>query len=214
VLAYKQWDSMNAAGKEFFKRASVTTGVSAAENPITSTANAATPDANGTSDDSASASKADDAVSADPEPVPTTSSDSKSSGETSSDSDESSKSAEADNSKPESKAATKAAAAAAPVYDNSAVDLAQKYLQGRGVAQDCNRGVSLLKSSAAQPNPAAQIKLGALYASGYCVTQDRAEAYRWFAEAKQLQPGNQWIERNLNSLWSDMSASERARAQR
>ncbi|MEO6119181.1 MAG: hypothetical protein ABIP12_00720, partial [Terriglobales bacterium] len=64
--------------------------------------------------------------------------------------------------------------ATTPVYDDSEVDLAQKYLQGRGVAQDCNRGVSLLRSAAAQSNPKAQIKLGALYATGHCVTQDRA----------------------------------------
>ncbi len=102
----------------------------------------------------------------------------------------------------------------APAYDDSQVEIAQKYLQGRGVAQDCNRGVSLLRSAALQPNPKAQIKLGALYATGHCVSQDRAEAYRWFAEAHQLQPGNQWIDKNLNSLWAAMTPEERGRVQR
>jgi hypothetical protein len=114
--------------------------------------------------------------------------------------------------KTEAKAASEPARA--PVYDDSPVEQAQKYLQGRGVAQDCNRGVSILRSAAAQPNPKAQIKLGALYATGHCVSQDRAEAYRWFAQAHELQPSNQWIDRNLNSLWAEMTTEERARAQR
>lgn len=103
---------------------------------------------------------------------------------------------------------------ATPVYDDSQLEAAQRYLQGRGVAQDCNRGVSLLRSAARQPNPKAQIKLGALYATGHCVSQDRAEAYRWFSEAHQLEPGNQWIDKNLNSLWAAMTPEERGRAQR
>lgn len=100
------------------------------------------------------------------------------------------------------------------VTDDSQLEAAQKYLQGRGVAQDCGRGVSLLRSAAAQPNPKAQIKLGALYATGHCVAQDKAEAYRWFAQAHQLQPGNPWIDKSLNSLWAEMTTEERARAQR
>src|SRR5262249_50553847 len=101
-----------------------------------------------------------------------------------------------------------------PEYDDSQVELAQKYLQGRGVSQNCRKGVKLLRAAAEQPNPKAQIKLGALYATGHCVEQDRAEAYRWFAEAHDLQPENKWIDKNLNSLWAEMTSAERKRAQR
>jgi hypothetical protein len=97
--------------------------------------------------------------------------------------------------------------------DNSQVELAQKYLQGRGVAQDCARGVSLLRSAAGKGNAKAQIQLGALYATGHCVTQDKAAAYRWFAQAQDLEPNNGYVSRNLNSLWSSMTAEERQRAE-
>jgi hypothetical protein len=97
--------------------------------------------------------------------------------------------------------------------DNSQVELAQKYLQGRGVAQDCARGVSLLRSAAGKSNAKAQIQLGALYATGHCVTQDKAAAYRWFAQAQDLEPSNSYVSRNLNSLWSTMTPEERQRAE-
>jgi hypothetical protein len=97
--------------------------------------------------------------------------------------------------------------------DNSQVELAQKYLQGRGVAQDCARGVSLLRTAAGKSNAKAQIQLGALYATGHCVTQDKAAAYRWFAQAQDIEPSNSYVSRNLNSLWSTMTPEERQRAE-
>jgi hypothetical protein len=100
-----------------------------------------------------------------------------------------------------------------PQYDSRQVELAQKYLQGRGVPQDCARGVSLLRTAARQPNPKAHIQLGALYATGKCVTQDRAMAYRWFVQAQELEPNNSWLNRNLNNLWAGMTPSERRRAE-
>ncbi|MCU1285779.1 MAG: Sel1 [Acidobacteriales bacterium] len=109
---------------------------------------------------------------------------------------------------------SKAAAAAPTPTDNSQVDLAQKYLQGKGVPQDCNRGVSLLRSAARQANPKARIQMGALYLSGHCVEQDLPQAYSWFAQAQELEPHNSWIERNLNSLWSKMTDEERRRVLR
>jgi hypothetical protein len=110
---------------------------------------------------------------------------------------------------------TKASAAAAPpTYDNSQVDLAQRYLQGKGVRQDCNRGVSLLRSAARQANPKARIQMAALYLSGHCVEQNLPQAYSWFAQAQELEPNNSWIERNLNSLWSKMTDEERRRVLR
>ena len=98
------------------------------------------------------------------------------------------------------------------VYDNSQVQFAEKYIYGRGVPQDCGRALSLLQSAASQQNPNAQIKLGALYSTGQCVSQDRAQAYRWYSKAKQLEPGNTWLQYSLNSLWASMSPEERQRA--
>jgi hypothetical protein len=101
-----------------------------------------------------------------------------------------------------------------PVYDNSQLELAQKYLQGRGVPQDCNRGLDLLRSAAKQPNPKARTQMAALYVSGHCVTQDLAQAYNWFSQAQELEPHNRLIERNMDSLWARMSDEERRKVLR
>jgi zinc-ribbon domain len=111
-------------------------------------------------------------------------------------------------------AATKERAAPAPAYDNSQLEEAQKYLQGRGVPQDCNRGVGLLQSAAKEPNPKARIQMAALYASGHCVSEDLAQAYNWFSRAQELEPHNRLIERNLDSLWARMSDQDRRRVLR
>jgi hypothetical protein len=129
--------------------------------------------------------------------------------------DDSADSEESSTPAPSSKSRKSAAAKTpAATFDNSQVDLAQRYLQGKGVAQDCNHGVSLLRSAAREPNPKARIQMGALYASGHCVSQDLAQAYSWFAKAQELEPNNTWIERNLNSLWSKMTDEERRRVLR
>jgi TPR repeat protein len=105
----------------------------------------------------------------------------------------------------------------APVASTAAqdaqVELAQRYLHGRGVVQDCARGMSLLRSAAAKASTKARIQLGALYATGHCVTQDRATAYRWFAQAQELEPENSYVNRNMNSLWAGMTSAERRRAE-
>jgi TPR repeat protein len=105
------------------------------------------------------------------------------------------------------------AAAASSREPDPQVELAQRYLQGRGVAQDCARGVSLLRTAAGKASTRARIQLGALYATGQCVTQDRVSAYRWFAQAQELDPENSYVSRNMNSLWSLMSREERRRAE-
>ncbi len=99
--------------------------------------------------------------------------------------------------------------AAAPAPDNSQLEEAQKYLQGRGVPQDCNRGLDLLRSAAKQPNAKARIQMAALYESGHCVTEDPVLAYSWFNRAQEVEPHNKLVERNLNSLWAKMSDEER-----
>jgi Sel1 repeat-containing protein len=98
-------------------------------------------------------------------------------------------------------------------YDNSQIQLAEKYIYGRGVPQDCGRALTLLRTAAGTQNPNAQIKLGALYATGQCVSQDRAVAYGWYSRAKRIQPGNTFLEYSMNSLWASMTEDERRRAQ-
>ncbi len=100
-----------------------------------------------------------------------------------------------------------------PAADNAKVDMAQRYIQGRGVPQDCNRGFILLRQSADESNPHAMIQLGALYATGQCVEQDRAQAYQWFRQAQKLDSGNFRLQEMLNRMWSDMTPAERKRAE-
>jgi Double zinc ribbon len=90
---------------------------------------------------------------------------------------------------------------------------AQQYLQGRGgVQQNCEQGLVYLRAATQQNDPAAAVQMGALYASGHCVTQDRVMAYRWFNSAHELDPGNQWIQTDLQQLWARMTPQERQKA--
>jgi len=110
------------------------------------------------------------------------------------------------------KAATKATTPAEPKFNDSQVEEAQRYLTGQGgTRQDCGRAISLLRSSAREGNPRAQVKLGALYATGQCVTQDRAAAYEWLARAQETQPHNSYLQRTMSSLWANMTPEERNR---
>jgi Double zinc ribbon len=86
---------------------------------------------------------------------------------------------------------------------------AQQFLHGRGVDQNCEQGLLYLRAAAQKNEPAAAVQMGALYASGQCVKQDRVMAYRWFNSAHELQPANQWILRNMDQLWGQMNEQER-----
>jgi hypothetical protein len=86
---------------------------------------------------------------------------------------------------------------------------AERYIYGRGVRQDCDRGLRLLKPAAAQSNPKAMIALGTLYSSGTCTPRDLPTAYRWFALALHKQPDNQPLQDDLQKLWSQMTQPER-----
>jgi hypothetical protein len=86
----------------------------------------------------------------------------------------------------------------------------EKYLYGRGVRRDCNQALIYLRAAAEEENGPAMSHLGAMYASGNCVKLDRPTAYSWFMRAQQADPDNEWISRNLNMLWRDMSSQERA----
>lgn len=86
---------------------------------------------------------------------------------------------------------------------------AERYIYGRGVAQDCDHGLRLLKPAAGQQDPRAMISLGALYSTGTCTPRDLPTAYRWFAMALHKQPDNQVLQNNLQRLWSQMTQPER-----
>lgn len=98
--------------------------------------------------------------------------------------------------------------------DNSKVEEAQRYLQGRGVAQDCNRGFILLRQAAEEENAKARIQMGALFATGQCVQQDRAQAYQWFRNAQALDPHNVRLQEMLDRMWTEMTPAERTRAEK
>jgi hypothetical protein len=96
--------------------------------------------------------------------------------------------------------------AAKPV---DAVADAERYIYGRGVQQDCDRGLHLLKPAAEQSNAKAMISLGGLYSTGTCTPRDLPTAYRWFALALHKEPDNQALQDNLQKLWSQMTQPER-----
>lgn len=129
-------------------------------------------------------------------------SDAANNGAASDDSDESSAPAP----QPEAKAPAAKPKAAIPV---DPVAQAQKYLYGRGVAQDCDRGLRLLKPAANQSNTKAMIEMGALYSAGLCTPRDLPTAYRWFAMALHKDPDNESVQADLQKLWSEMTQPER-----
>jgi len=86
---------------------------------------------------------------------------------------------------------------------------AERYIYGRGVAQDCDQGLRLLKPAAAQANSKAMIMLGTLYSSGTCTPRDLPTAYRWYALALHKEPDNQTLQDDLQQLWSQMTPPER-----
>jgi zinc-ribbon domain/Sel1 repeat len=100
-------------------------------------------------------------------------------------------------------------AAAKPTPAVDAVGEARKYLYGRGVPQDCDRGLRLLKPAANQSNSKAMIEMGALYSAGLCTPHDLPTAYRWFALALRKDPENQAVQADLQKLWGEMTQPER-----
>ena len=93
-----------------------------------------------------------------------------------------------------------------PAKDPSVV-AAEKYLYGP--SRNCTAARSLLEQAAGRQNPSAMSHLGAMYATGQCVSADKTLAYIWFSRAYDVTPENQWLEKNLTMLWRDMSSSER-----
>ncbi len=101
-----------------------------------------------------------------------------------------------------------AAKPAAPKSVDSVTE-AERYIYGRGAAQDCDHGLRLLKPAAEQSNVKAMISLGALYSTGTCTPRDLPTAYRWFALALHKEPDNQVLQTDLQNLWSKMTPPER-----
>ena len=97
-----------------------------------------------------------------------------------------------------------------PDYKPSAALLrAQQYIRGHGVQQNCEQGLLYLRAATDKSDPGAAIQMAALYSSGLCVKQDRVMAYRWFNSAHELQPGNMYIQKNMDQLWAQMTSQER-----
>ena len=86
---------------------------------------------------------------------------------------------------------------------------ARKYLYGKGSAQDCERGLRLLKPMANEGNPKAMVEMGALYSAGLCTPHDLPTSYRWFAMALRKDPSNEAIQTDLQKLWGEMTQPER-----
>jgi hypothetical protein len=106
-------------------------------------------------------------------------------------------------------AAKPAAAKPAAAKPVDSVTEAERYIYGRGVAQDCDHGLRVLKPAAGQSNVKAMISLGALYSTGTCTPRDLPTAYRWFAMALHKEPDNQALQDDLQKLWSQMTQPER-----
>ncbi|MGD1021439.1 MAG: zinc-ribbon domain-containing protein [Candidatus Sulfotelmatobacter sp.] len=85
---------------------------------------------------------------------------------------------------------------------------AERYIYARGVRQDCERGVRLLKTAAGS-NLKAMISMGVLYSTGTCTPRDLPTAYLWFARALHKQPDNQGLQDDLQKLWGQMTQPER-----
>ena len=92
--------------------------------------------------------------------------------------------------------------------------LAQKYLHGQGVRQDCVTGMAYLKEAMKRPNAPADSQMGALYATGTCVPLDRLTAYRYFTSAMQLAPDDAWLGMERDKLYGQMTSTERQQADR
>ena len=86
---------------------------------------------------------------------------------------------------------------------------AQRYLYGRGAAQDCDHGLRILMPLANGGNSKAMVEVGALYSAGLCAPHDLPTAYRWFAVALRKDPSNEAIQSDLQKLWGEMTQPER-----
>lgn len=66
--------------------------------------------------------------------------------------------------------------------------LGEMLLRGRGVAQDVDRGIALLKEAAEAGESIAAYRLGEAYFTGIGVRQDHVEAFFWYSETVAIEP--------------------------
>jgi hypothetical protein len=93
------------------------------------------------------------------------------------------------------------------------VVIGERYLYGsQGFPQNCERGLHYVKPAADQSNPKAMITMGALYATGHCLSRDLPTAYRFFALALRRDPENAPLRQNTERVWKQMTAEERKQA--
>jgi TPR repeat protein len=96
-----------------------------------------------------------------------------------------------------------------PAKPEDTVALGEKYLYGRGAPQNCDKGLQYVKPAAQQSNTKAMITMGALYATGHCLSRDLPTAYRYFALALRQDPENSALKQNAEMVWGQMTQSER-----
>ena len=96
--------------------------------------------------------------------------------------------------------------------DDERVSEGKNYLYGTGVRPDCTRARTNLMSAAEEDNAEAQRLLGAMYATGHCVSVDLPTAYRWLARAQRQEPRNQLVASNLRMVWNEMTAEQQQAA--
>jgi hypothetical protein len=94
------------------------------------------------------------------------------------------------------------------------VRLADMYIKGKGVPHSCEQALVLLRSAAVKPNAPARNRLAALYANGTCVARDRVRAYEFLSSALEADPTSEWADQNRKEIWNQMTAAERAEAQK
>jgi len=113
---------------------------------------------------------------------------------------------------PKPKPVAKPAPKPAPKATDPVV-VGENYLYGsKGFPQNCERGLHYVKPAADQSNPKAMITMGALYATGHCLSRDLPTAYRFFALALRGDPENAALRQNTERVWQQMTAEERKQA--
>jgi hypothetical protein len=100
-----------------------------------------------------------------------------------------------------------------PAKSTDPVLVGERYLYGKeGFPQNCERGLHYVKPAADQSNPKAMITMGALYATGHCLSKDLPTAYRYFALALRSDPENGPLRQNAEMVWKQMTSEERKQA--
>ena len=90
----------------------------------------------------------------------------------------------------------------------------ENYLYGNGVPVNCDLARSKLFVAAEKDNAEAQRLLGAMFATGHCVSVDLPAAYHWLAVAERHSPRDARLSANLRMVWREMSPQQQETAVR